>query len=83
MSDLSTDDVAAAASSAAEKAQAAYDKGLERAQSAAADIEAYARAKPWMALGAALGTGLLVGHFTGRAGQKVVFVRKVKSSEVA
>ena len=83
MSDLSTDNVAATASSAAEKAQAAYDKGLERAQSAAADIEAYARAKPWMALGAALGTGLRVGHLIGRAGQKVVFVRKVKSSEVA
>ena len=83
MSESKIDDVATAATSATEKAQATYDKGLEHAQSAVADIEAYARAKPWMALGAALGTGLLVGHLAGRAGQKVVFVRKVKSSEVA
>ena len=64
------------------KLQDAYGQGQEKVQSALDDIADYARAKPWMALGAALGTGLLIGHASGRSKRKVVYVSRVKPSEV-
>ena len=65
-----------------DKLQAAYDKRLEQVIKAGADIEAYTKAKPWLALGAALGTGLLVGNGLGRGKRRVVYVRKVKAGEL-
>ncbi len=64
------------------KLQDAYGQGQETLQSALDDIAEYARSKPWMALGAALGTGLLIGHASGRSKRKIVYVNRVKPNEV-
>ena len=64
------------------KLQDAYGQGQEKLQGALADVAEYAKAKPWMALGAALGTGLLIGHASGRSKRRVVYVSRVKSGEV-
>ena len=64
------------------KAQDAYGQGQEKLQNAVSDIVAYTKSNPWMALGAALGTGLLVGHISGRSKRKIVYVQRVKPSEV-
>ncbi len=64
------------------KLQNAYGQGQEKVQGALGDIAEYAKSKPWMALGAALGTGLLIGHVSGRAKRKLVYVKHVKPSEV-
>ena len=65
-----------------DKLQAAYDERLDQVVTAVADVETYTKANPWLALGAALGTGLLVGHSLGRSKRRVVYVRKVKPAEV-
>ncbi len=65
-----------------DKLQAAYDERLDQVIKAGADIEAYTKANPWLALGAALGTGLLIGHGLGRSKRRVVYVRKVKAGEI-
>ena len=64
------------------KLQDAYGQGQEKVQGALGDIADYAKANPWMALGAALGTGLLIGHVSGRSKRKIVYVSRVKPSEV-
>ncbi len=64
------------------KLQDAYGQGQEKVQGALEDIAEYAKSKPWMALGAALGTGLLIGHASGRSKRKIVYVKHVKPSEV-
>ena len=65
------------------KLQNAYGQGQETLQGALEDIAKYAKSNPWMALGAALGTGLLIGHASGRGKRKVVYVKRVKPNEVA
>ena len=64
------------------KLQDAYGQGQEKLQGALEDIAEYAKAKPWTALGAALGAGLLIGHASGRGKRKVVYVQRVKPNEV-
>ena len=64
------------------KLQDAYGQGQQKLQSALDDINAYTRSQPWLALGAALATGLLIGHVSGRSKRKVVYVQRVKPSEV-
>ena len=64
------------------KLQDAYGQGQEKVQGALADIADYAKANPWMAMGAALGTGLLIGHVSGRSKRRTVYVSRVKPSEV-
>ena len=64
------------------KAQDAYGQGQVKLQGALDDIVDYTRSKPWMALAAALGTGLLIGHASGRSKRKVVYVQRVKPTEV-
>ena len=64
------------------KLQDAYGQGQEKVQGAIGDIADYAKSNPWMALGAALGTGLLIGHVSGRSKRKIVYVKHVKPSEV-
>ena len=64
------------------KLQDAYGRGQEKLQGALEDIVEYTKAKPWLALGAALGTGLLIGHASGRSKRKVVYVQRVKPTEV-
>ena len=64
------------------KLQDAYGQGQEKVQGALGDIADYAKANPWMALGAALGTGLLIGHVSGRSKRKIVYVSRVKPNEV-
>ena len=83
MSEAGLDDVKAAAKAASDKAKDAYDRGAGEVQDALAKLEAYAKANPWIAIGAALGTGLLVGRITARTRGEVVFVRKVPAGEVA
>ena len=63
------------------KLQDAYGQGQEKVQSALEDIAEYAKSKPWLALGAALGTGLLIGHASGRSKRKIVYVQRVKPNE--
>ena len=81
-----TDDPSTAPSGQLDKAkgklQDAYGQGRQKVHSAVGDIAEYASTKPWMALGAALGTGLLIGHASGRGKRKVVYVSRVKPSEV-
>ena len=64
------------------KLQDAYGQGQETLQGALDDISDYAKSKPWMALGAALGAGLFIGHISGRSKRKIVYVKHVKPSEV-
>ena len=64
------------------KVQDAYGQGQDKLQDALEDISDYTQANPWMALGAALGTGLLIGHIAGRSKRKVVYVQRVKPNEV-
>ena len=64
------------------KLQDAYGQGQEKLQGALEDIVEYTKSNPWLALGAALGTGLLLGHASGRSKRKVVYVQRVKPSEV-
>ena len=64
------------------KLQDAYGQGQEKVKSALEDIAEYSKSKPWMALGAALGTGLLIGHASGRSKRKIVYVQRVKPNEV-
>ncbi len=64
------------------KLQDAYGQSQEKVQSALEDIAGYAKSKPWLALGAALGTGLLIGHASGRSKRKIVYVQRVKPNEV-
>ena len=66
-----------------DKIQAAYDRRLDQVGKAIDDVESYTKANPWMALAAALLTGLVVGHVRGASGRKVVYVRKVKPDQVA
>ena len=70
-----------AADKAIGKAQDSYGQAIQQLQKAQGDIEAYAAAKPWMALGAALGTGLLLGHVSGRSRRRIVYIHRVKPSE--
>ena len=46
------------------------------------DISEYAKSKPSMALGAALGTGLLIGQASGRSKRTIFYIKHVKPSEV-
>ena len=64
------------------KLQDAYGQGQEKVQGVLEEIADYAKASPWMALGAALGTGLLLGHVSGRSKRRIVYVNRVKPSEV-
>ena len=64
------------------KLQDAYGQGQEKLQGVLEEIADYAKSKPWMALGAALGGGLLIGHVSGRSKRKIVYVKHVKPSEV-
>ena len=70
-----------AADKAIGKAQDSYGQAVQQLQKVQGDIEAYASAKPWMALGAALGAGLLIGHVSGRSRRRIVYVHKIKPSE--
>ena len=63
------------------KAQDSYGQAIQQLRKVQGDIEAYASAKPWMALGAALGVGLLIGHANGRSHRRIVYVHKVKPSD--
>ena len=81
-----TDDPSAQVSGQFEQAkgklQDAYGQGRETLEDTLGDIAEYARSNPWMALGAALGAGLLIGHASGRSKRKIVYVKRVKPSEV-
>ena len=63
------------------KLQDAYGQGQEKVQGALEDIAEYAKSNPWLALGAALGTGLLLGHASGSSKRKIVYVSRVKPNE--
>ena len=64
------------------KVQDAYGQGQEKLQGALEDIVEYTKSNPLLALGAALGTGLLIGHASGRSKRKIVYVKHVKPSEI-
>ncbi len=63
------------------KAQDTYGQAVQQLQKVQGDIQAYASLKPWTALAAALGTGLLIGHVSGRSRRRIVYVHRVKPSE--
>ena len=64
------------------QAQGRLRLGQEKLQSALKDIAEYAKSKPSMALGAALGTGLLIGQASGRSKRTIFYIKHVKPSEV-
>ncbi len=71
-----------AADKAIGKAQDGYGQAVQQLQKAKEDVLSYTSDQPWMALAAALGAGLLLGHVGGRSRRKIVYVHKVKPSEV-
>lgn len=65
-----------------ETLQDAYSEKLDQAGAVLSDISDYTKANPWMALGAAFGTGLLIGRLKGASKRKITYVRKVRPEEI-
>ena len=65
-----------------DKLQETYDQRLEQIGAAITDVSDYTKANPWLALGAAFGTGLLIGRLQGGRKRKITYVRKVKPEEM-
>ncbi len=60
--------------------QAAYDQRREEVSARLSQVESFAKAQPWAALGIAAVSGLVFGRLTAK--RKVVYVSRVKPSEV-
>ncbi len=65
-----------------DKLQDTYDHRLEQIGAAITDVSAYTKANPWLALGAAFGSGLLIGRLKGSRKRKITYVRKIKPEEM-
>ena len=59
-----------------EKLKSAYDERREQIGDQLSQVEAFAKEKPWAALGIAAATGLVLGRLTAK--RKVVYVHRVK-----
>ena len=65
-----------------DKLQDTYDQRRQQIGRAITDVSEYTKANPILALGAALGTGLLIGRLQGGRKRKITYVRKVKPEEM-
>jgi len=69
------DEVSAAASKAGDQARTAYGQVTDRAQKIAAQVDPFVKDQPYVALGLAAATGLLIGLLIAGRGPKIIYVR--------